>query len=131
MPKWNRNGQTVVFAPDGAEIRNLIHREQGATRLSMAEALVSAGQRTAKVYHQTIYEETWYFLQGSGVFHLHHPGAEAEEILAVAPGDTVLIPPGDGFWVENTGTTDLIFLCCGSPPWPGDEEAQPWPPHHG
>jgi hypothetical protein len=21
----------------------------------------------------------------------------------------------------------LIFLCCGSPPWPGPEEAQPWP----
>jgi hypothetical protein len=21
----------------------------------------------------------------------------------------------------------LIFLCCGSPPWPGPGEAQPWP----
>jgi hypothetical protein len=24
----------------------------------------------------------------------------------------------------------LIFLCCGSPPWPGPEEAQPWPDGH-
>jgi hypothetical protein len=24
----------------------------------------------------------------------------------------------------------LIFLCCGSPPWPGPEEAQPWPEGH-
>src|SRR5579859_7123322 len=130
MPTWNRNGQPPVFAPDGAEIRNLIHRDQGAIRLSLAEALVPAGQRTAKVYHQTIYEETWYFLQGAGVFHLHHPGADGEEILDVAPGDAVLIPPGHGFWVENTGATDLIFLCGGSPPWPGDQEAQPWPPSH-
>lgn len=129
MPKWNRDGQTVVFAPDGAEIRSLIQRKQGATRLSLAEALVPAGQRTAKVYHQTVYEEIWYFLQGVGMFHLHHPGADVEEVVEVGSGDTVLIPAGSGFWVENIGTTDLIFLCCGSPPWPGDQEAQPWPPH--
>jgi mannose-6-phosphate isomerase-like protein (cupin superfamily) len=130
MPKWSREGQTPVFAPDGAEIRNLIHRDQGATRLSLAEALVPVGQRTAKVYHQTVYEEIWYFLRGSGTFHLHHPGAATEEILDVAPGDAILIPPGDGFWVENTGMSDLIFLCCGSPPWPGDQEAQPWLDSH-
>lgn len=128
MPKWHRTQQMTAVAPDGAEIRNLVHHAQGATRLSLAEALVPAGQRTAKVYHQTVYEEIWYFVQGRGVMHLHQPGQDAEEAFAVEPGDAVLIPAGHGFWVENTGTDALIFLCCGSPPWPGDEEAQPWPP---
>jgi hypothetical protein len=35
--------------------------------------------------------------------------------------------PGHGFWVENTGTSALIFVRRGSPPWLGPEEAQPWP----
>jgi mannose-6-phosphate isomerase-like protein (cupin superfamily) len=128
VPRWHRQERPTAIAPDGAEIRNLIHREQGATRLSLAEALVPAGGRTAKVYHQTIYEEIWYVLAGSGTLHLHHPGEDHEEVLAVGPGDAILLQPGHGFWVENGGTSDLIFLCCGSPPWPGDQEAQPWPP---
>lgn len=128
MPVWNRQGQAPVIAPDGAEMRNLISREQSATRLSLAEGVVAAGQRTAKVYHQTVYEEIWYFLRGSGTFHLHRPGEADEEVMAVGPEDAVLVPAGYGFWVENTGASELAFLCCGSPPWPGDAEAQPWPP---
>jgi len=128
MRAWRRTPEPTTIAPDGAEIRSLIEREQGATRLSLAEALVPPGQRTAKVYHQTVYEEIWYFLRGVGVFHLHRPNAAEEETVAVMPGDTVLIPVRHGFWVENTGPDDLIFLCCGSPPWPGPDEAQPWPP---
>ena len=128
MPKWHRHEQRDVYAPDGAEIRSLIDRHQGAIRLCLAEALVPPGQRTAKVYHQTVYEEIWYFVQGSGTVHLHHPGEPEEEEFAVEPGDAVLLPPGHGFWAENTGPTELIWLCCGSPPWPGDQEAQPWPP---
>lgn len=108
-------------------MRPLIDRAQGARRLSMAEGIVHVGQRTAKVYHQTVYEEIWYFLSGAGVFHLHALGAEMEEVMCVAPGDAILVSPGAGFWVENVGSNDLVFLCCGSPPWPGDQEAQPWP----
>lgn len=127
MTKRHRAALPDAVAPDGAAIRTLIDRPEGATRLSMAEALVPPGGRTAKVYHRTVYEEIWYILQGSGAMHLHAPES-AEEEFAVAPGDAVLIPAGHGFWVQNTGGVDLIWLCCGSPPWPGAGEAQPWPP---
>ncbi len=127
MPAWRRQAKPTGWTPDGSEIRELIGRAQGATRLSMAEALVPAGQRTAKVYHRTVYEEIWYIVQGAGVMRLHRPGALDEEVFPVGVGDAVLIPPGHGFWVESTGPTALIFLCCGSPPWPGDDEAWPWP----
>lgn len=127
MPKVHRADEMTARAPDGAEIRNLIDRDQGATRLSLAEALIPVGQRTAKVYHQTVYEEIWYVVQGQGTMHLHAPGAEDEEVFPIERGDAVLIHPGHGFWAENTGEIDLIVLCCGSPPWPGDDEAQPWP----
>jgi mannose-6-phosphate isomerase-like protein (cupin superfamily) len=128
MPAWRRHQRPDGYAPDGAEIRNLIHRAQGAAGLSLAEALVPPGARTAKVYHQTVYEEIWYITAGSGEMHLHAPAAETEEVFPVERGDAVLIPPGHGFWVGASGAEPLIFLCIGAPPWPGDAEAQPWPP---
>jgi mannose-6-phosphate isomerase-like protein (cupin superfamily) len=116
MRVWHRTDEPTIIAPDGAEIRELVGREQGAVRLSLAEALVPPGQRTAKVYHQTVYEEIWYFVQGTGVLHLHAPDAREEEAEEVTPGNAVHILPRHGFWVENTGAEDLIFLCCGAPP---------------
>ena len=43
-----------TLAPDGAEIRVLLDRPQGASLLSLAEALVKPGERTACVSHKTI-----------------------------------------------------------------------------
>ena len=114
-----------TLAPDGAEIRVLLDRPQGAQRLSLAEALVNPGERTACVSHQTI-EEFWYILKGIGVFHRLTPDGSREETAAVAPGDALLIPTGYRFFVENTGQEDLIFLCMDTPPWPGPDEAIIW-----
>lgn len=113
-------------APDGAEIRVLIDRPQGATRLSLAEALVKPGERTACVSHRTI-EEIWFIVRGRGVFHRQSPDGSEAQAAEVAPGDALLIPMGYRFWVENTGPSDLVFLCCDTPPWPGEGEARIWP----
>ncbi len=114
-----------AIAPDGAEIRVLLDRPQGAARLSLAEALVRPGERTACVSHRTI-EEVWYIVRGTGRFHRQAPDGGAEQSAPVAPGDALLIPTGHRFWVENTGPGDLVFLCCGTPPWPGPDEAIVW-----
>lgn len=117
-----------TLAPDGAEIRVLLDRPQGAERLSLAEALVKPGERTACVSHKTI-EEFWYILKGTGVFHRLTPDGSLEETAAVAPGDALLIPTGYRFYVENTGQEDFIFLCMDAPPWPGADEAIIWDDH--
>jgi len=114
-----------AVAPDGAEMRVLLDRPQGATRLSLAEALVGPGARTACVSHRTI-EELWFILKGTGRFHRLSPDGAEEQAADVAPGDALLIPTGYRFWVENTGPGDLVFLCCGTPPWPGADEAVVW-----
>lgn len=123
--KSRRSETPNAIAPDGAEIRVLLDRPHGATRLSLAEALVKPGERTACVSHKTI-EEMWYIVRGTGRFHrLDSEGAE-EQTAEVVPGDALLIPAGYRFWVENTGLDDLVFLCCGTPPWPGQDEAIVW-----
>lgn len=120
-----RSEMADALAPDGAEIRVLLDRPQGATRLSLAEALVKPGERTACVSHRTI-EEVWYIVRGAGRFHRLLPDGTAEQTTEVVPGDALLIPTGCRFWVENTGQADLVFLCCGTPPWPGEDEAIVW-----
>ena len=114
-----------AVAPDGAEIRVLLDRPQGTARLSLAEALVKPGERTACVSHKTI-EEVWFIVRGAGRFYRLTPDGSEEQTALVAPGDALLIPTGYRFWVVNTGPDDLVFLCCGTPPWPGNDEAIVW-----
>ncbi len=123
--KSRRSETPDAIAPDGAEIRVLLDHPQGATRLSLAEALVKPGERTACVSHKTI-EEMWYIVRGVGRFHRLAPDGSEEQTALVAPGDALLIPTGYRFWVENPGPDDLVFLCCGTPPWPGNDEAIVW-----
>jgi len=123
--KSERSETPDAIAPDGAEMRVLLDRPQGATRLSLAEALVKPGERTACVSHKTI-EEVWYIVRGAGRFHRLTPDGAEEQADDIAPGDALLIPTGYRFWVENTGPDDLVFLCCGTPPWPGHDEAIIW-----
>jgi mannose-6-phosphate isomerase-like protein (cupin superfamily) len=126
MRAYRRADAPDAIAPDQIEIRNLVDEPQGARRLSVAEGLLRPGTRSDKVYH-TAYEEIWYFLGGTGVFHLHVPGAAEEEPVSVQAGDTILVPPHHGFWAENSGGADLVFLLCGSPPWGAGQEVHPWP----
>ncbi len=123
--KSKRSQTPDAIAPDGAEIRVLLDCPQGATRLSLAEALVKPGERTACVSHRTI-EEIWYIVRGKGRFHRLLPDGSGEQAADVVAGDALLIPTGYRFWVENTGSDALVFLCCGTPPWPGHDEAIVW-----
>ena len=124
--KFSRAAAPDVTAPDGAEIRILVDQARGAAKVSLAEALVRPGERTACVSHRTI-EEVWYIVRGVGRFHRLTPDGRDEHMEEVGSGDSLFIPTGFRFWVENTGTEDLIFLCCDAPAWPGHDEAIIWP----
>jgi mannose-6-phosphate isomerase-like protein (cupin superfamily) len=126
MYKAHRAPSPDAIAPDGIAIRTLIDEVQGAHKLSLAEGSLAPRQRSLKVHH-TSYEEIWYFLHGEGVFYLHAPGAPVEDSTPVGPGDALLVPPGHGFWVENTGEEELVFLLAGSPPWGAGQEVRLWP----
>jgi mannose-6-phosphate isomerase-like protein (cupin superfamily) len=51
------------------------------------------------------FEECIYVLSGRGTTH-----AESGEI-PIAPGDIVLIPPGEKHMTRNTGSEPLVLLC--------------------
>ena len=119
-----RAGLPDVTAPDGSEIRLLVDGRHAATKSSMVEVQLSAGQVSRPVYHRSV-EEIWYILQGEGRVWRCPPEAEpgSVEPMAVSPGDALAIPTGWRFQFAADPDAPLRFLCHTTPPWPGEDEA--------
>jgi mannose-6-phosphate isomerase-like protein (cupin superfamily) len=109
-----------AIAPDSSEIYFLVG---DARRASLVEVRLPAGRTSKPVRHRSV-EEIWYFLSGEGRVWRQPPGAGAT-VDEVRPGSFLTIPTGWAFQFQASGDAELRFLCYTSPPWPGDEEAEP------
>ena len=109
-----------AVAPDGSQIYFLVG---DARRASLVEVRLAAGQTSKPVRHRTV-EEIWYFLSGEGRVWRQPPDAP-DAVEQVAPGSVLTIPTGWAFQFQAAAGRELRFLCYTSPPWPGDEEAEP------
>ena len=125
-PLGRRSQQPDATAPDGSEIRLLIDGRHQATKASLCEVTLPAGQVSKPVYHRTV-EEIWYILEGSGQVWRCPPTSAPETVapVPVSPGDALTIPTGWRFQFSADPEAPLRFLCFTCPPWPGDDEAQP------
>ena len=94
---------------DGSSIRELMHPAvQGNTKQSLAEASLPVGASTLLHRHRES-EELYHILTGSGRMRLD------DDEFTIAPGDTILIPPGVAHCLRNTGDEALRLLCCCAP----------------
>lgn len=109
-----------AIAPDGSEITFLVGDARTA---SLVEVRLPAGETSRPVRHRTV-EEIWYFTAGEGRVWRRPPSGDAVSDQ-VRPGSTIVIPTGWAFQFQAAPAADLRFLCYTSPPWPGDEEAEP------
>ncbi len=107
---------TPIDAGDHSELREILHpeRDDVALRYSLALAILRPGERSLR--HRLGSSEVYYVLYGTGVMHV---GDEAETLHT---GHTVYIPPNSVQWFENTGATDLAFLCLVDPAWREEDE---------
>jgi mannose-6-phosphate isomerase-like protein (cupin superfamily) len=60
--------------------------------------------------------EVYYFIAGQGRFTID------EQVLSIEAGMTLYVPPGAKQSMQNTGTTDIEFLCLVDPPWRIEDE---------
>lgn len=94
---------------DGSEIRELMHPDrQGVRNQSLAEACLPPGTST-RLHRHRASEELYHVTAGRGRMVL------GDSVCELAPGDTVLIPPGTPHRVESIGAEPLRILCCCSP----------------
>lgn len=130
LPVSRRAELADVTAPDGSEIRLLADARHSASKSSLVEVVLHAGQVSRPVYHRTV-EEIWYILEGEGQVWRCPPDAasagpepvEGPPPQPVSPGDVLVIPTGWRFQFAAGPDTDLRFLCHTTPPWPGEDEA--------
>jgi len=106
MDVVNRNTVKAFATKDSSIIREILAPQNSDTeRQSLAEATLQPGAQTEAHSHPNT-EELYYLLQGEALM------AVEQEQRRVGAGDAIVIPPGRRHQIRNTGTTDLVFLCC-------------------
>ena len=104
------------IAGDGSVLRELLHPEKTALqiRYSLAHAKVAAGKITKP--HKLKSCEVYYIMAGQGLMHID------EESFEVGPDCALYIPPRSVQYIQNTGNSDLKFLCIVDPAWRKEDE---------
>ena len=103
-----------IIALDNSIIRELLNPNHDAMDLhlnySLAHATIKPGERS--ISHRFLEaSEVYYILHGRGMIHID------DESQDVYSGDMIYIPPKGVQYIENTGDSDLEFLCIVDPPW--------------
>ncbi|MFA5167790.1 MAG: cupin domain-containing protein [Candidatus Omnitrophota bacterium] len=104
------------IAGDTCHLRELLNArtDKRAYRYSLAHAIVKPNTKTKP--HALRTSEVYYILDGRGRMHVDHKTEE------VGPGAVIDIPPSAVQYIENTGKTDLVFLCIVDPAWCAEDE---------
>ena len=115
MDKRSINEVEPYTTKDGSEIRELLAYRNSAVRLqSLAEARLSPGRSTTPHRHRRS-EEIYFVLEGEGLMKVE------QEQQRVVTGDAIAILPGQWHQIRNTGSGQLRFLCCCTPPYEHDD----------
>ena len=101
---------------EGAVIRQIFHPHNTLNGInhSLAHFELESGKRS--LLHQIKSSETYYILEGSGKLHVN------DEVFDVAKNDAVFVPPMSKQFIENSGKSELKFLCIVDPPWTQEDE---------
>ena len=105
------------LAGDHTVLRELLHpaKEKVALGYSVAHGTLAAGQHSKR--HVLASSEVYYFIAGEGRLTID------SETCAVEAGALVYVPPGGTQYLENTGTSDIEFLCLVDPAWRIEDES--------
>jgi len=105
-----------IIAGDGSILRELLQPAKAnlQIRYSLAHAKIIPGQATKP--HKLKTSEVYYILAGQGLMHID------DESRNVNSDCAVYIPPNSTQYIENTGSSDLKFLCIVEPAWRKEDE---------
>ncbi len=90
------------------------HNTLNGVRFSLAQFTIKQGKRSLR--HKLQSSEIYYILEGVGTLRIN------DESFNVKKDDSVYVPPMSEQFIENTGTSDLRFLCIVDPAWKAEDE---------
>jgi len=101
---------------EGTKIKQYFHPHNtlNGIRFSLAEFTIKQGKRSLR--HKLQSSEIYYILEGVGNLRIN------DESFSVKKDDSIYVPPMSEQFIENTGTSDLRFLCIVDPAWKTEDE---------
>lgn len=104
------------LAGDHTRLREILHPDKHQLNLgySLAHGTLGPGRRSK--WHVLASSEVYYFIAGQGRFMID------DQVLSVEPGTTLYVPPGGKQSLENTGNSEIEFLCVVEPAWKVEDE---------
>lgn len=117
MTRRNIRDCEYFRAADGTLLCELLHpdNEDLDMGFSLAHAILRRGE-ASEPHRLRESVEVYYIMEGEATMHID------DESFTVKEGDTIHIPAGAIQYIENTGESELSFLCIVSPPWHRDDE---------
>ncbi len=105
------------LAGDETSLREIFHpaKHQLSLNYSLAHGTLRPGQRSKR--HVLASSEVYYFISGRGRLTID------DEVALIESGTTIYVPPGGEQFLENTGETDVEFLCLVDPAWRMEDES--------
>jgi len=111
----NRDDVDPFITKDSSEIREILApKNSSINRQSLAEARLLPGRSTEEHCHPQT-EEIYYILSGRGQMVVNGEKSDVKK------HDGIAILPGVRHKITNTGTEDLIFLCCCVPAYKDED----------
>jgi mannose-6-phosphate isomerase-like protein (cupin superfamily) len=103
-------------AGDNTILRQLLHPDKAKLdiRYSLAHAVLYPGK--ASQPHRLKTSEVYCILEGEGIMHIN------DESATVHAGQVIYIPPHAKQFIQNSGSSDLKFLCIVDPAWREEDE---------
>lgn len=116
MLKVGLTDRSEFLAGDETTLRELLHPSKDHVRIgySLAHGRLTPGRKSKR--HRLAGSEVYYFLSGRGRM------AVGDVVVPVEKGSVVYVHPGETQSLENTGPTDIEFLCLVDPAWRPEDE---------
>ena len=101
---------------EGTNIKQYFHPHNtlNGIRFSLAQFTIKQGKRSLR--HKLQSSEIYYILEGLGKMMIN------DESFTIEKDDSVYVPPMSEQFIENTGKSDLRFLCIVDPAWKPEDE---------
>ncbi len=106
----------AIEGSEGTKIKQYFHPHNtlNGIRFSLSQITIKQGKRSLR--HKLQSSEIYYILEGTGTMMVN------DESFSVKKDDSIYVSPMFEQFIENTGTSDLRFLCIVDPAWKLEDE---------
>ena len=107
---------TSIQGGEGTRVKQYFHPHNTSNGInySLAQFTLEPGKKSR--LHQISSSEIYYILEGKGRLNID------KKTHSVEKNDSIYVPPNSKQFIENSGNSDLQFLCIVEPAWKADDE---------